>query len=319
VTLAASGGDTCANQMVENKVPLVVGGVNEDSGAIYPILKAAGVPFFGWSDFVAADPIPDGNHWVIGDSQTTFNPSMGSYLNSLGKKSIAIVVLNVPASLLTANALSAVLKADGKNVRQFPVPSDAANMTAIASAVAQMKPDIIQLLVPPPYCGQMLAALPQAGIDTSKVTVAGSNSCISPSQLAIAGQAAAGLAYGAVTEPILTNSPSAALTTFLNAFKKYHPSSQADTNNEVGWAMTMTLRNLLLKIGPAHLTPSVIRTTIRTQGLTPIVLGVPYDCAHPTVPAKSAVCSTGLRIYKLSDNLKYVTAVDGGKVFSPGQ
>ena len=308
-TKAASGGDVCANQMVAAKVPVVEGGYVFNSGPMLPILKSAALPYVGGFALTAADFPADDNHAYIGGSTVSSYGALGNYVNSLGVKRVSIIYIDVPAGKAGADALKASVEKSGATVKMIPFPSGAADVTPFVTAAGEGSPGVIAILVAAPACGNVMGAIPTLGLKAKVVTAP---ACASKEVLDLAGSGATGVQYYSSYKAYNTVGD-AEVATYQKAMKDYTSKSISARSVE-GYAVTMAVYDILKKSGGAAATTQRVAETLRTAKDVNFVLGVPYTCSPPPVPAVPAVCQDGIRMWEVGADRASVS-VANGKIF----
>lgn len=308
-TRAASGGDVCANELVQAGVPVVLGGYNSHTGPMLPILKSAGIPLISAAALSAGDFPADGNHWAILISTLTGYVSTGQYIAGLEPERLSIIHIDAPPPLQASQTLASAVEAIGATVQLFPLAANAPDVTPVVSAAGADDPDVIMLAMAPPACGKVMAAIDQLGLDAQVITPPG---CIDAASLAAAGSGAAGTRFFSPVEPVITAEPSDDMQAYLDAVED--GGGDPTQRGAEGFATVLTIRAILEEAGGGDATSESIIEYMSSAAGVDVPMGVPFTCEPPPLDQAPAVCADGVRIWEVTADL---TAEDaGGSVFT---
>lgn len=306
-TRTASGGDVCANEMVQAGVPMVIGGYNTHTGPMLPILQSAGVPLVSAAALSSGDFPSDDNHWAIMISTITGYVATGQYINSLDPERVSIIHIDAPPPLQASQILAGVVEPSGATVELFALPADAPDVTPVVSAAGADDPDVIMLAMAPPACGKVMAAVAQLGLGAQVITPPG---CINLESLQSAGSGAAGTQFFSPLEPVISAEPSEEMQAYFDALEAYGSGEPTQRGAE-GFAMIMTVKSILEAAGGADATADSILEFMRGASQVEVYMGVPFTCTPPPLDQAPAVCADGVQIWEVTDDLRAVAAADG--------
>ncbi|MCU1454708.1 MAG: hypothetical protein JWN46_2854 [Acidimicrobiales bacterium] len=304
-TKAAAGGDTCANQMVDAKVPMVMGGYVFNTGPMLPLLKSAAIPYISGAGLISADFASDGNHYFLhGGSLGTFL-GVVSYLKSSGIKSLAILHSDAPPGVLAAQVVQKGLA--NVKTQLVPIPATSADMTPIVSSISG-QPDAVLLLQGAPLCGSVMKTIADLGYKAQVIVTPG---CVAQDVVKVAGKGAEGVMYLSSTTPFsATTDPDIKL---LNDSLAKYTSKQPSARAVEGFALVLAIRDIITKAGGASATAATINTTVKNSKNVKQRLAGPYSCNPPPLAKTPAVCNDSVEIWQLKGGAS--SPVAGGKIF----
>jgi branched-chain amino acid transport system substrate-binding protein len=282
-TAVSSGGADCANKFVQDKTVLVLGNSVIDSAAMYPILKSAGIPFFGGgaSPLNAADLTPDGNHWfTAGGILVGYLQSNAFIATTLKAKSLGVIVGSAGVAQQAASQfIQKPLEADHVTVQSVTVNESNPDYTSAVDSIMSTK--ALEVLE---SCELQDSAIKQARTLGYKGAAIG---CNSASDLKALGSASKGLyaGAGAVVPALPTASTQAEINQYVSLAHHYHwDLGQLDVGTyEQVYAGVAFIKNA----GGASATGLEIRKTISTT----------TDLSVPMAPPAGLTCSKVLSPY----------------------
>lgn len=140
----------CANQFVQDGVVATVDGYNTTSSAALPILESAKIPMIGQIPFDSVTGARPENRVYFGPPQASFLVGALESFKEQGKKSVSLVLVDIPAAHQTIDAiLGPVGKQMGLDVQGLYYPPTNPNFNAVASAIQSANPDVGGLMASP--------------------------------------------------------------------------------------------------------------------------------------------------------------------------
>lgn len=307
LTQLSSGGARCAQQMVQDKVRAVTGGINLTSTQIWPVLKQAGIPYFGMFPVFSADSTSDGNHFYFGGGNQATFPGAAKYIAEHAKK---IDVLSADVSLDEIKELTqSVFMANGAtSVNYIPAPQGQADFSSYLVQIAKDQPDAVLVVFPNPDCEKIMQEAPSVGLNTQMYYI---SSCASQQIFQTAGSAIAGSRFILDTTSFGdTSDPQVAA--YLQAMKADGQSQNIDGFSQDGFADVMNLYGVLKRAGGPSSTPASIKKAALASHSQPGFMTPDYDCGNPPLQSASAVCGIGGRIAQLGSDASTLADIGGG-------
>jgi len=286
-----SGATDCGNQMIADKVPVVVMNVSGQAGAAYKPIAAANIPFVGYQVADAAVLQAKTGTYILA------NPLVSSFAGPAkigqldGAKKAADITIDVPAASGPAKALDpAFYKNAGLTVDVVAIPPGTADMTPQIQAELAKGPDLFHVTGDVPFCTSAIKALKTIGFTKDIVVIA---QCISATSAASIPGGYAGVKL--VTEA--TNAPTDAdVKIYTAAMAKYSPDTPPFVNGvtqgafAVLWAFARATSGIT-----GDVTSTSVETAFTTATAQPLPFGggTTFQCTGTQVAITPSVCSTG--------------------------
>jgi ABC-type branched-subunit amino acid transport system substrate-binding protein len=300
VTAAASGGANCANKMVQDKAVLVLGNSVIDSAAMYPILKSAGIPFFGGgsSPLDAADLTPDGNHWFAGAGALVMYLTTNRFIaQNLKVKSVGLIVGSAAVAQQAAvQFIQTPLKADKVSTQIVTINESNPDYTSAVDSI--MNTGALQVLT---ACNLQDLAIKQARTLGYKGAAIG---CLTPPDLNALGKTASiGLysAVGAVVPSLPTTATQSEIQQYLSLAHRYHwDTGQFDVET---YEQVLAGVAFINKAGGASATGLEIRKTISTTTNLAVPMAPPggLTCSKVLAPEAATACNIQLQYVQVTN------------------
>jgi branched-chain amino acid transport system substrate-binding protein len=298
ITTATSGGADCANKMVQDKAVLVLGNSIIDSAAVYPILKSAGIPFFGGgnSPLDAADLTPDGNHWFAGGGALALYSTSNVFMvKNLKVKTVGLIVGSAAVAQQAATQfIQKPLKADGVNTQIVSINESNPDFTSAVDSIANA--DALEVLT---SCQLQDLAIKQAKTLGYKGAVIG---CNAPADLKAMGKDAVGV-YGAVGTIV----PSAAAAATSSQVRRYlslaHTYHWDTGTSDVGtYEQVLAGVAFINKAGGASATGLAVRNAISTSTNLAVPMGPPagLTCSKVLDPTAATSCNIQFKFVQVT-------------------
>jgi branched-chain amino acid transport system substrate-binding protein len=301
ITTATSGGADCANRMVQDKAVLVLGNSIIDSAAMYPILKSAGIPFFGGgnSPLDAADLTPDGNHWFAGGGALALYSTSNVFMvKNLKVKTVGLIVGSAAVAQQAATQfIQKPLKADGVNTQIVSINESNPDFTSAVDSIANT--DALEVLT---SCQLQDLAVKQAKTLGYKGAVIG---CIAPSDLKAMGKAASTGNYGAVGTVVpspATAATSSQVRRYLSLARTYH--WDTGTSDVGTYEQVLAGVAFINKAGGASATGLAVRNAISTTTNLAVPMGPPagMTCSKVLDPTAATSCNVQFKFVQIKSS-----------------
>lgn len=294
-TVASS--QKCAQQMVDDKVLFVTGGLDNNSQAWYPVLEPAGIPVIGGVPVAGADFNSTDAYYFIGGGATSY-PGLAAYvLKQLpNAKKIGILANDTPGAAAALPLARKPLEAKGITVTDVKVPSSQTDWLAPFASVADN--DAVLVLVGSANCISLAKARLSQQSDVPMVSV---SACYS--KATVDGAGADALNGWFVNQNFDDPSgDSADAKTFQAAMKTY---AGADANLSgfapVAFADVMTFyANILKPLGYDGSTTEKILAKVKDAAGGKVFMAKDYKCGATDSPYK-AICNYNLQWFGIKD------------------
>lgn len=273
---SATGSQSCGQQMVNEGVPVVLGGIDIFGDGIL-VLEANGIPYVG------GVPVS----FAAVQSSTSFQFSGGSWAMNLGFVHYITEVLHAERVSIVYGEFGSV--ADGaewartalirqgvapENVKMITMPIVVEDMITPLSAANESDPDAIIVLVADSGCGAAYSAALDLHL-TAKLFF--SAACMDSGMIATIGaENVEGNIY-AVESPVGPDEPDA--TIYRRVIDEYGE-GVVDTGSAaaVGFSSMMNLYSLMVEVGADSLSAEAMIDHVRGAVDHPSFMGHPYTC-----------------------------------------
>lgn len=275
---------TCAQGFVEQKVPVVLGGI-DIWGTGIDTLAANKVPYVGGipvSDQSAKSP----NSFQFSGGTWGAVTAFADDAVKRGDKSVATVYMDFGSITESAQIIDQVLRHGGVKSTLVPFPlSSNADMKPYVDTAVAAKPDAIIMLAADQGCPAAYEALAEDAV-TARVYMVGA--CAAPNIINPAGEKAVGKIFN-VEGPVSNTDPDTVL--YGAIMGKYEPDLDPQGAGTVTFRSFMNLYAVLRGVGAAHLSPATITEHLRDARDVPSFMGHAYTCDGKQFPGTPAFCS----------------------------
>lgn len=295
---------SCAQEMVSAKVPVVIGGI-DIWGTGITTLEKNGIPYVGGipvSFEAARSPVSfqfSGGTWgaVLG---------MGKYaMEELGAKKIAIIYGDFGPITDSARLGKEALERKGASVTLVATAPVNPDMVTALNEAAAAEPDAVIALTADSGCKPVMLTAKQIGFEAPLFLT---GACIAPKIVESVGDAAKDRIFNveAVLEPgDPDNELYRQIATRYGAKYDYPLQSEGT----VSFRSVINLYVALREIGFDNITPQAILAKFRAARESPSFFGHPYTCNGEALPGYPALCAPQQTLGRLVDG--QVEAVSG--------
>ena len=286
-----SGATDCGNQMVTDKVPVVLYNVSGQGGSFFKVLSAAGVPVVAYASIDQGTITSKTGAFVITNGLVTAFAGPAKIGQLAGAKHGAEMVTDVPAASGPAKALDPILyKNAGMTVDVLAIAPGTADMTPQVQAEIAKNPDQFHVLGDVTFCTSALKALKTLGFTKPIVVI---QQCITSTSAAAipGGYAGLKLVTASSTDP---TDPDVKI--YVAAMKTYAPGTDPFVNGvtQGGFATVLGFARGMTGVSGDVTSTSVESTfTAMSPQKMPFGGGNTFQCNGQQVSITPAVCSTG--------------------------
>ncbi|MCU1343798.1 MAG: putative branched-chain amino acid transport system, partial [Acidimicrobiia bacterium] len=270
-----SGTSDCDNQLIADKVPVVL---NNTSGSSDPLIKnveAAGIPFISYQTGVQAILSSKDASVLTNGLGASFAAPAKMAQNS-GAKRGAVFVIDVPSLAGPVRQLMPIIwKNAGIPVDIVPIAPGVADMTPQAQAELAKKPDLIEVLGDVTFCSSALKALKTLGYSKTLVIIP---QCVTSTSAA----GIPGGYTGMLEATVYSNDPTDAENQLYKAaMTKYSSGTDPYANGVTsgGWAVVLGAVRALTGL-TGDITPASVKAALAAMPPTPVPLapGLTFQC-----------------------------------------
>jgi branched-chain amino acid transport system substrate-binding protein len=285
-----SGATSCANQMIADKVPVVLSNVSAENQTIYTALSAAGVPYVAYQTSVAGQ-LTGKLSYVLSNGLAADFAGPAQVAKNDGAKRAAELVINVPGAAAPAQQLDPIIfKNAGVPVDVVPIPPGTPDMTPQEQAEISKGANFFSILGDVSFCTSALKALK---------TLAYTGPIVLISQCLASGSAAGipGGYTGATEVTVATTDPTDPdVQLYEAAMKQWAPGTAPFANGvtQGGFATVLAFARAMKGLTlPA--TSANIEAAFKSMPATPLPFGGggTFQCNGTVVAIVPDVCSAG--------------------------
>jgi branched-chain amino acid transport system substrate-binding protein len=300
----------CAQQMVAEKPLLVSFGLVNNSAVVYPLLNAAGIPVIGGTPVTPDYKAKDAFFFQGGGIAGEYGMVLLLHRNYPQAKSVGIVDLDIPQGHAAATTVNSLLATFGIASKAVFVSPTATDFLAPLSGVDPSKQDAILALTTQAGCISLAQAVQTQNLKLPVIYVGACNDA------KVIKQAAGAMTGSYVrSEGPDANGNDPGVVKYRNALKKYVPSGVLGNTSEDTFADTMTIYNVLTKLGPDTTSSQIISTLNSTPGKT--YFGQSYQCGQSKT--YTSICSFATFWSQVVDAAGTLKDPSGGLAIDPGK
>jgi len=311
----AASSVACANRFVQDKVPVVLQGIDFQSDAALPILAGAGIPMVGHTAFGAAQAnSPDAFF---------FGAATGAYLvvplvvmaKNLGLHSVSYTAADVPTNrAFVAANLAPAAKALGLKMTAHYYPPTAPNYVTVFAAAAANHPDAVFFTAAEPDCTGLVAAAKTLGYK-GKVFAGSCSSFIKQDPTSASGVFTDSDLYLTDNTSGISADKSAEVKIYLAAMAQGYSKYQ-DGFAQMTFSSMMDLASVLKTISGDITGSSVLASLSKLQDMSSF-MGQVLKCDGKQWPGEKSVCASGLMEYQVkgADRVPFTDGFVNGRSY----
>ena len=293
---SVEGSSSCGQQLVEAKVPAVLGGIDVFGNAI-DTLRDNGIPYVGG--------IPVSNQSA--KSSNSFQWSGGTWgatvafadyaVRSSKARKVAILYADFGSVAESAHYGEKVLKAAGVEVQLVPHPIVVTDLSSSFQAAAAGSPDALFLLEADTGCKAAFDGAASLHLTAKSFFV---GACAAPTVTEAAGDAKTEGATFNVEGPIGGGRPVPDYDLYAGIIRKYAKGLDPVGAGTVSFRSFMNLFVILNQLD-GTITPEAITAKLKAQVDAPSFSGHPYTCDGKQYPGLPAMCSPQQVLAQMND------------------
>lgn len=311
---SAEGSTACGQRFVDEKLPVVLGGIDVFGNAI-DTLRDNGVPYVGGIP-VSTQSATSPNSFQFSGGIWGATVAFSEYATStLHAKRIAILYGEFGSITQAAQFGEKVLTSRGVKVQMVPYPILATDITSPLQAAMSAKPEAIFVLAADTGCKAGFDGVGSLGNGVKAFYV---GACAAPSIVASVDAADTEGAMFNVEGPIERSNPGADLQLYTAVVQAYGDGLDPIGAGTVSFRSFMNLYVVLRELGADNLTPASITNAFRDKEDAPSFMGHPYTCDGKQFGDLIAMCSPQQILGEMHDReLSQVgTWIDVGAVYA---
>jgi ABC-type branched-subunit amino acid transport system substrate-binding protein len=294
-----AGSADCANKMIADKVPVVLGATPAAPAPIVSALQGASIPYFIDTAVDQASVLSPNTYVLTNTLGFLASPVIIAKQNN--HKKVATILIDVPAAVGPIKALGQPYydKAGIEN-SIVAIPPGTPDMTPQVQAELSKNPEMFVIVGDPGFCTAGLGALETLGFEGTKFI---NSQCLSPDlHTAVAG-GIGGVLVGA-TSSLSSSDPEVAL--YDAVMEAYAPDVEAHaTATPEGYAIVVALaRAMESGLQGDAFTPESVKAAFAamTPQTMPLLAGETFKCDRQLFKLTPAVCSSAIAVIKMNDD-----------------
>ncbi|MXW74593.1 MAG: ABC transporter substrate-binding protein [Acidimicrobiaceae bacterium] len=302
----------CAQEMVQEGVVALVGGINVMSQAAFPILEQNGIPVVGG--------IPAGLTEQRSASSFTFSGGSSGGLAAFmkhaadnGADKAVIAYGEFDAFEVAAADYGAVVgEYLGLDVKLVRFPVIAADFLPVLNQAIEFEADAVVIAAADSSCVSIMKTFKELEIDAQLYLV---GACAADHVIEAADGANIGVVFNSEGPP---NDADVEGTLFDEATNRYN-TGPAQAAGTVGFRGMMNLYGVLVELGGDHITSEAIIDQLRQSVDHESFWGHPYTCDGQQVPGLPALCAPQQTLFKMESvgEVEYVSGwIDTAELFA---
>ena len=285
-----AGAQTCASDMVQHGVVVVVEPFTGQGAAEVPTITGAGIPYITISGASQQELTSPGAFDLTGG----FPAILGAYALSAkqhGYKKVAFLVENVPSAIQGAQTLGGIVfKAAGVGYSVIPVNTGTADMSPQLQSAVSGGADAVGMVGDLTFCSSFLQAYNTLDLKLPKYVI---STCQDPS---IQGSPTLDKAITGSYIATTTQASKAQLALYGSIVKKYLPKvspNPNDSSNQADGISPVLALAAIMKGSTQPVTAAGIKTQTETAKnvVIPLSDGLTFTCNGEAIPLLKDVCS----------------------------
>jgi branched-chain amino acid transport system substrate-binding protein len=307
-----AGGQTCANQMVQDGVVAVVVPFTGEGATEVPTITKAGIPYITLSGASTEELTTTGAFDLTGGFPADLG-AIALQAKAKGYKKVAFLVSNVPAAIQGAQVLgSLVFKNAGVGFQVIPVNPGTADMTPELQTAVSGGASAIGIVGDVTLCSSFLEGYQTLAIKLPKYVL---STCQDPSILKSPTLDKV-LQGSYITTTTTASSKDRALYAAIT--KKYAPKvnpNPDDSANQAGGLLPVFSLNAIMKgyTGPVTAAAVMQRTAGAINVVLPFSGGITFTCNGKAIAILKSVCSASAALGVVGKG----ASVTGAKAYNP--
>jgi branched-chain amino acid transport system substrate-binding protein len=274
----------CAQELVQDDVVALVGGIDVTSNGSIPVLQQNGIPVVGGIPANLAEQQSELNFFFSGGVAGAM-AAMIAHAEMNGAESVMIAYGEFESFEVTARDYAApVAESLGMRVVLQPFPIVGADMLQVLTSASDADVDALIVAAADTSCVPVMEGAVQLELHSQLYLV---GACAAETILEAAGSSAAGVVFSAEGPP----DPDDVEGAIFDAVVQEYATGPAGGAGTVGFRSLMNLYALLLEIGADNIEPATITALVQDAVDRPSFWGHPYTCDGNRVPGLPALCA----------------------------
>jgi branched-chain amino acid transport system substrate-binding protein len=296
---SVEGSQKCAQDLVQDGVVAVVGGLDITSNGSIPVLEQNGVPYVGGIP-VNFDEMRSPISFQFSGGSPGAMTAFASHAADSGAERVAVVYADYgPIKAAAIDYGVNLLSSMGvEQVTQVPYAITATDMLPILTQAAEGDPDAILMFAADTACVRTMQTAADLALDADIYLV---GSCAAPAILDEAGEAAEGIILS-IEGPLEMSDEVVDGPMYLAASERYGTEGfDPQSAGTVSFRALMNLYAALQELGGDGITSEALIEHLRSARDVPSYDGHPYTCDGQQIPDLPAMCAPQQVLARVQD------------------
>ncbi|MCZ0913057.1 ABC transporter substrate-binding protein [Gordonia amicalis] len=300
----ASATTKCANQMVEEKVSVVVSPLGAQGAVMLPIVAGAGIPYVAQAPVSQAEMATPGSFMLSGGIVAVLAGQAATAAKD-GLKKVSLIIGDSGDAAASVKALGdPMFQRAGVALNVVTIPTGAADLTPQITAGLADNPDAVSILGDTRQCISVLKTLQTVAPDAKKYLIA---SCLDKPVLDAVGNEAVSGSKAFTTVNLSSDDPS--VTQYRSVMAQYAPDTDPAGLAYIGYQVVAALGELNGLDGTVDAQTFKKALAGAKDVPLPAAPGITFTCDGKAFPPLTSLCSKAILVSDVTADAKLENTV----------
>ncbi|GAA12966.1 ABC transporter substrate-binding protein [Gordonia alkanivorans] len=294
----------CANQMVEEKVSVVVSPLGAQGAVMLPIVAGAGIPYVAQAPVSQAEMATPGSFMLSGGIVAVLAGQAATAAKD-GLKKVTLIIGDSGDAAASVKALGdPMFQRAGVALNVVTIPTGAADVTPQITAGLADNPDAVSILGDTRQCISVLKTLQTVAPDAKKYLIA---SCLDKPVLDAVGNEAVAGSKAFTTVNLSSDDPS--VTQYRSVMAQYAPDTDPAGLAYIGYQVVAALGELNGLEGAVDAQTFKNALSEAKDVPLPAAPGITFTCNGQAFPPLTSLCSKAILVSDVTSDAKLENTV----------
>ncbi|MCZ4653897.1 ABC transporter substrate-binding protein [Gordonia amicalis] len=294
----------CANQMVEQKVSVVVSPLGAQGAVMLPIVAGAGIPYVAQAPVSQAEMATPGSFMLSGGIVAVLAGQAATAAKD-GLKKVSLIIGDSGDAAASVKALGdPMFQRAGVALNVVTIPTGAADLTPQITAGLADNPDAVSILGDTRQCISVLKTLQTVAPDAKKYLIA---SCLDKPVLDAVGNEAVSGSKAFTTVNLSSDDPS--VTQYRSVMAQYAPDTDPAGLAYIGYQVVAALGELNGLDGTVDAQTFKKALAGAKDVPLPAAPGITFTCDGKAFPPLTSLCSKAILVSDVTADAKLENTV----------
>ncbi|ATD70982.1 MULTISPECIES: ABC transporter substrate-binding protein [Gordonia] len=294
----------CANQMVEEKVSVVVSPLGAQGAVMLPIVAGAGIPYVAQAPVSQAEMATPGSFMLSGGIVAVLAGQAATAAKD-GLKKVSLIIGDSGDAAASVKALGdPMFQRAGVALNVVTIPTGAADLTPQITAGLADNPDAVSILGDTRQCISVLKTLQTVAPDAKKYLIA---SCLDKPVLDAVGNEAVSGSKAFTTVNLSSDDPS--VTQYRSVMAQYAPDTDPAGLAYIGYQVVAALGELNGLDGTVDAQTFKKALAGAKDVPLPAAPGITFTCDGKAFPPLTSLCSKAILVSDVTADAKLENTV----------